>query len=180
MANGSIESEFKFVSYKIDSVRFQMEKSIGLLLFNGNIDPADIEFQVAIHSPFYFKPKQIYICGLSCRVFFNQAKVNKDKVTKTVASTSEKEKADKETTPIFKLSTSIDGAFQTKSKTRFPSDLEETLVKIQAPTILYPFLRSSIVSFFANAGFGSLILPLVNINKVAELQKESLEIKEIE
>lgn len=176
MSENSIESEFKFISYKIGAFQFRMEKAIGLLLFRENFDPEKIDFRIAVHPPLYFKSKQIYICGLSCQVFLNQPKEKASEPGNSEATAVES-KADN--VRLFELSASIDGVFQTKSQTRFPVELEDTLVKLQAPTILFPFLRSSIVSFFADAGFGSVIMPLVNVTKIAEMQKDKLVIKEM-
>ncbi|MDA3811423.1 MAG: protein-export chaperone SecB, partial [Spirochaetaceae bacterium] len=58
-----------------------------------------------------------------------------------------------------------------------PKDTLINVAKYQFPTILFPYLRSTVTSFFANAGFGTFIFPLIN---VVELAKKLLTDNEIE
>ena len=59
--------------------------------------------------------------------------------------------------------------FQTK-------DVEKNIITLQFPSILLPYLRSTLTSILANAGFGSVVLPLINLVEVAKGAQKELEI----
>ncbi len=61
---GSIKSAFKFDSYKIDKINFEMQKIVGLLQFTGNIDPEAWKINVRIRQPLFLKKERKYIGGV--------------------------------------------------------------------------------------------------------------------
>ncbi|MBI5238132.1 MAG: protein-export chaperone SecB [Deltaproteobacteria bacterium] len=68
---------------------------------------------------------------------------------------------------LVKLSIGIAGVF-TAEEGRFEKTTEETLIKIQIPTLLFPYIRSAITSILAHAGLGSVLFPLINIHELAK------------
>ncbi len=147
MADSSgIVSNFKFISYKVDDFKFEMSKHLSLLGYVGNAQQDDWEINLSIKQPTLFKKNNSYIGGINCKI----------------SLLSDKK-------PILNLETSISGLFQ--SDNQLDADVQENLVKYQIPTILFPYLRSTITTFIANAGFGTFIFPLIN---VVELSKKTL------
>jgi len=142
----SIISNFKFISYKVDDFKFEMSKHLSLLSYVGNTNQDDWEINLSIKQPTFFKKNNSYIGGINCKI----------------SLLSEKK-------PILNLETSISGLFQ--SDNMLDKEVEENLVKYQIPTILFSYLRSTITTFIANAGFGTFIFPLIN---VVELSKKTL------
>lgn len=55
-----------------------------------------------------------------------------------------------------------------------PAQLE-SLVKLQIPAILFPYIRAAMTSFLANAGFPGVHLPLINVQRFAAGQDLQLE-----
>jgi preprotein translocase subunit SecB len=94
-------------------------------------------------------------------------------ITKDVAEKNEQQSSvdtqdntKKEVVPLIKCEVSIVGMFSAEQG-RFSKDIEDKLVKIQIPAILMPYVRATITSLLAHAGFGSVIFPLINIHEVA-------------
>ena len=144
--SSGIISNFKFISYKVDEFKFDMSKHLSLLGFVGNTVQDDWEINLSIKQPTFFKKNNSYIGGINCKIALLSDKI-----------------------PILNLETSISGLFQ--SDDLLDREVEESLVKYQIPTILFPYLRSTITTFIANAGFGAFIFPLIN---VVELSKKTL------
>lgn len=46
--------------------------------------------------------------------------------------------------------------------------IEETLVKVRGPAILFPFLRACVSNILINAGFAQIQMPLVNVGEMAK------------
>lgn len=166
MGRSSVEADFQFVSYKVDYFKYQMGKFIELLELNEPLDPSFWKYSLKIRYPIFFEQKNIYISGLEISLDYNLPNDEK----------SQDNNIDKEEKNIISLSAAIGGVFKT-SDGRLPKRQEDTLGKIQAPALLLPYLRGTITSFLANAGFGSWVFPLINIHKVAEEQLKDVEIE---
>ena len=151
----SITSSFKFISYKVDDFKFEMSKHISLLSYTGNTNKDDWEINLSIKQPTLFKKNNSYIGGINCKV----------------SLLSDKK-------PIINLETSISGLFQ--SDNQLNHDVEENLVKYQIPTILFSYLRSTITTFIANAGFGSFVFPLINVVELSKKTLKNIQINIIE
>lgn len=159
---GSIESLFKFKSYKIDHLEFKMIHSIELLEFVGVIDPEFWEYSINIRRPIFMKSKNIYIGGIDCTLSLFPKEYN------------EKEK--KKENALVYLNGGIAGSFGVGDK-RFENKIEQNLVRKQIPAILFPYLRATISSLLANSGFGSINVPLINIHKLAEDSLKDVEVE---
>ncbi|MDQ7031324.1 MAG: protein-export chaperone SecB [Desulfonauticus sp.] len=63
---------------------------------------------------------------------------------------------------------------------KLEKEVEEKLVKYQIPALLFPYLRGTITSFLSNAGFASVILPLINIYALAKDYLSDMDIEIID
>ena len=61
-----------------------------------------------------------------------------------------------------------------------PPDKEERVAKNQIPALLSPYLRAAITATLASAGFGAVVLPLINFNALAEEQLKDVAIERID
>ncbi len=153
-ASSSIISSFKFISYKIDEFTFEMSKHVSLLAVNKSITEKS-EINIGIKQPILFKKDNRFISGIDCKI--------------TLMSNG---------VPVVNLKASISGLFTTEDS--IDPTLVDNIVKMQFPTILFPYLRSTITTFFANAGFGTFIFPLINVVELAKNNLENIPIQIIE
>ena len=128
---------------------------LGLLAHNGPFAPWI--FDLAFDIPAYSKKNNVYICGFQLKGSCNDKKQNS----------------------IIEFNTNISGIFKVIEKIE-DKVLEEKVIKIQAPSLLLPYLRSTITSYFANAGYGPIIFPLINVHKMAEEAMADFQIKIID
>jgi len=154
---GSINAEFQFVSYKIDLFQFSARQDLHYLGITQGIDPSKIKVGLSFRPPLYSTSNALYFGGIEAKVThpFNDES-------------------------LFELTAGIEGIFQVVEKAQFETDVEQDLVRFQIPAILFPYLRSAITGFFANAGLGSFMFPLINVREMAQQVGNHLEIKVIE
>lgn len=155
--NSSVESSFKFINYKVDNFHFEMENNWGLVSANVSTNPDNWNLKYKLLDPMFNEVEKQYLGGIAIEGEY--VVVNKD--------TSEKVK-------LFRFDCSVVGTFEVKGK--LEKKIENALVFNQIPALLLSYLRSTVSSFFANAGFGSFIIPLINIH---ELAKETFKDKKI-
>jgi hypothetical protein len=163
-----MKSAFKFLSYKIDNIKFEILRELGLLEFNQGFSRYPWEISIGIREPLFFKASKKYVGGLDT-VFS----------LKTPESPESNDEERIEVRQLVKIEIGIAGVFAVDEE-RFEKTVEDKLVLIQIPAILFPYLRSSVTSILANSGFGSVILPLINIHAVAKDFEGKLTIKEID
>ena len=72
--------------------------------------------------------------------------------------------------PLFSLEASMVGEFTVEGEVS--DEIRESRVKYQMPTLLYPYLRATITSFFANSGYGAFIFPVINMRAVIDNNKD--------
>lgn len=148
-SNSSIIAGFQFVSYKVDSIEFHITNNLGVLRCKDSIEAEQLGFSIAIKEPQRYRKEGVttfYIGGLVADVQL----FAKNKPEIEMASGS----------------FSITGFFEKHGE--IPSDQEEYMVKATIPSILLGYLRSTITGTIANAGFGSVVLPLININNMVK------------
>lgn len=138
--SGSIKSHFQLISYKIDKISFSVVQTVGVLasIFPTTINETD--FQIGARNPFKFydNGRVLYVNGLNIKLAIRNGE--------SVIANGE-----------FIVTGLFEAAgFESK-------DVEEKIVKYQAPTILFPYLRSCITNVLATAGFGAVVLPLINV-----------------
>lgn len=145
----SVTAEFQFLSYKVDTIKFSVDSSLGVLQSKESIDSDRFQLGIKIRTPqkfIYMHDEAEYVGGLDIRVGLLSRDKNK--------------------TEIACGEFGIAGIF--KKVGILKEDIEEHMVKETIPSILLGYLRSTISSTFANAGFGSVIIPLININKLVQ------------
>ena len=152
MSEGSINSKFQFISYKIHKFSCENKLSIDQLLRCPPIHLCNIDLKIL--EPLYFKKDKTYVSTINL-----QGEI-KDQQNNQI---------------IFKFETEISGLFKVVGRIK-PKELEESLVKIQTPSLLLAYLRGGVTSYFASAGFGSIILPLINIHKIAKNQSMNIKV----
>ena len=152
---GSVTSQFQFLSYKIDKIEFRTINNTGILL-KTCFEDSEWVYSVAMRHPLRIRSKRLYLGGLDITVRLGNEK-----------------------NPDVFLDAGVMGAFRVLGDD-FPKEFEEKFAKIQIPALLSPYLRAAITSTFSSAGFGSIVLPLLNFNALAEAQMKDVEIQEIE
>lgn len=168
MGPSSLESGFRFESFKVDKFNFHSVPNLGFLGFNENIPVHAWEYKLRFRNPLYFKADNLYVGGLE--ISLSLPSTNKEEET---SEDSEKE-------PLVSLEAGISGIFKCNNEKRFERDIEESLVRVQIPALLLPYLRATITSVLASAGFGTVILPLINIHAAAKDALSKVEIQVIE
>jgi preprotein translocase subunit SecB len=150
---GGIESSFQFLDYKIHELWLENRNPFA----GPEIGSKDVwQLKLDVQVPRYYVKKRVYIGGLKCELALFDKSLPKDEYAPGTAR--------------LIVKASISGVFAVK-KGQFPKELEEKLVKVQIPALLFPYVRGTVTSVLANAGFGSIVLPLLNMN---ELGKEAL------
>jgi hypothetical protein len=158
-------SALRFVSYRLDHLRLKAKADIATLAgdpveASNNEDEWDIK--LGVRTPQYYSKRKIYIGGVDCGLFMFPKEMPKDE-RKPDAST------------VF-VEVGISGAFDVEAG-RLEKEIEDKLVRVQIPAILFPYVRASVTLLLASAGVGSVILPLINMNEVG---KNALKDKEIQ
>jgi preprotein translocase subunit SecB len=168
MATGSVKSAFKFESYKIDSLHLESKKDLRLLAVNEAIPSEDWNIDLRLRRPLFFEAENLYIGGVEARIF-------------TLTSEGKREQEEQEDISPENIAVSLEagiaGMFRVLDG-EFDKKIEETLVKIQIPAILLPYLRATMTSLLANSGYGSVMFPLFNIHTIAgkTLQDTTVEV----
>ncbi len=162
MADGSVNSNFCFEGYKVDGISFQSSPNLGLLGFMGGLPSDAWSMNVRFRNPLFFEEEGVYVGGMDL-LLTGFAKNAGDEDEKTVE--------------LAKMEVGIAGMFSVAEGGRFEKKMEDVLVKIQIPALLLPYLRSTVTGVLANAGFGSVILPLINIHEMAKQSMQDIEVE---
>lgn len=152
-----IESRFQFVAYKIDKFVFQAKQDVHFLLQGDKLDPQKMNMGLAVRQPLYSKENNAYMGGVEAKISYPLDEQNTDF--------------------LFELEIGMEGLFSTMSDAQFDPQVEENLVKHQIPAILFPYLRSAVTGFFVNAGMGSFVFPLVNVQELARQVGQDMSVK---
>ncbi|CEM61668.1 protein-export chaperone SecB [Treponema phagedenis] len=140
--SSSIKSSFQLIDYKIDQINFSLTPETQFLAEDHGNKLFDIEFMFRDPQKFIDNEETYYVNGIQMLL---KVLVNEEVMANGTFS--------------------ISGLFKTTGE--FSQDIEQRLVKEQIPAILFPYLRAAVTNILASAGFGSAILPLVNIQKMA-------------
>jgi preprotein translocase subunit SecB len=145
MADRSSLASLQFISYKIDSINLKMVNDVEVLASNSLSRPYEINFNMGIRNPAKYLIKDIihYVGGLeiNLNILGNQKM------------------------QILQGTFGIAGLFRLKN---IEQQEENNMVQINIPAILLPYLRSAITTILSQAGFGTIVLPLINIHEVAK------------
>ncbi|MCL2833128.1 MAG: protein-export chaperone SecB [Treponema sp.] len=153
MAESGITAEFEFVSFKIDSISMKMGNEISSLINTNPIKQDCIKLAIKLRNTekFIINDKVTLIGGLMTII----------KITNDVNGSI-----------ILDGQFGISGIFVSKN-TVDKSD-EEKFAKFNLPALLMPYLRATMTNILSNAGFGTILFPLVNIYEAAKSQNLSL------
>jgi preprotein translocase subunit SecB len=158
MGDGSVDSAFKFVAYKIHHVNLRMPQvEIGRQPKEGDV----WQVKMGIAVPQYHVKQKAYVSAIDCGLYLFEKDPEKEGLSPEQA--------------IVVLEMGIAGVFEVQPG-RLEKDIEDRLVRAQLPALLFPYIRGAMTSLLANAGFGSVIIPLVNMN---EAGRDALKDKEI-
>jgi hypothetical protein len=149
MGRSSMKSEFQFLSYKIDSLNLSILHDIGVLQFGGNYERLEWNQLISIRKPVFFPKEKIYVCAVDTEM----------KLISNLDST-------KVNSEWLALKIGIAGLFVTQN--RLEDGLEKQFVTISAPAILYPFVRAAAANILSSSGFGSVVMPLINMYKIGK------------
>lgn len=162
--NSSIISKFQFLNYKIDSFNVKNKNKVSNIL---NVLKSEDKWgsSISIRRPTFYKKDFLCLGGMKLLLVLND---------ETIA-----EKERNKDNAVISLECSIVGLFRIDPKEYETNKSDcESLMKYQIPAILSPFLRATVISYFANAGYGSFIFPLLNFFQMAEEQKIEIEVIE--
>lgn len=163
-------ASFKFESYKVDYLVFDIKRILGLLELNETINPKDWRYSLAFREPLFSASGKKYIGGIDIGVYLLP-----------IEGRGDNHFIKKEDIKDFliKLELGTAGVFSVEEG-RFSKEIEEKLVKLQIPALLLPYARATITALLANAGFGSIVLPLINLHEAAKETIGNIEIKVID
>lgn len=156
---GGIISSFQFLNFKIDRFQFFLAEDLDLLLSSEHIPQDRWNFKIGIRRPQFFTKNKTYVGGLTLEMSLPREKAGDEK----------------DSEPLLSVSAEISGAFRCEEE-RFPKEVEEKMVKVHIPAILMPYLRSAITGFLAAAGYGGVVLPLINMHALIESDMDDAEI----
>ena len=147
MAESGVESSFQFIAYKIDLIDVKTKPMLDILTNTAPIPAENVRLSFAFRnvSRFVQDEKVTYVGGLNVKVDLQQTG-----------------SPDPLLTGIF----GIAGVFTTLEKMQ--PDVEQTLVKVNIPALLFPYIRAAITTTLSNAGFGTVLLPLINVYEAAK------------
>ncbi|GAB6035737.1 hypothetical protein JCM15519_02960 [Fundidesulfovibrio butyratiphilus] len=152
-------SSFKFESYTIDKFSFDVMPTIGRdVLTQKDFRADNWEFMLGFRPPQYLQSRKTYLGGVELKMRV----LNK--------------KSDNPEEELVKLHAGIVGAFKV-DKEGLTEEQEQSLVKNQIPAILMPFLRAAVMSFLASSGFGSVVLPLINVHEIAKHKLTNVDVE---
>jgi preprotein translocase subunit SecB len=146
MSRGGVDSQFQFLSYKIDKIQMKMANKIEILMNNDPITPENINLAVRIRDPgkYTINNDIHYLGGIDVKI--------------DIISSG--------TIKILTGEFGIMGVFKTIEK--LEKSTEERMVKINIPAILMPYLRATMTNILSGAGFGTVLFPLINMYELAE------------
>ncbi|MCB9236249.1 MAG: protein-export chaperone SecB [Bacteroidia bacterium] len=142
-------ADFQLIHYKVDELSFKMYPGLELVMYDGPISDG-LSFQFEAATPTYFKSQGVYIVGL-----------------KLIIKLSNKPPDQDHETEFLNLSCSLAGAFRFNTAEVDPTTLQAFL-KLNALTVLLPYLRSVVTTLLATGGFGAIRFPLFNMTKVSK------------
>jgi hypothetical protein len=161
---GSVEASFRFLAYKVTDAHLSVKQPVDYVRAIG---PDDVwQMTIKIQTPQYFSKRKLYVAGEYLRLALFSAQA-------AAARQSETENLDD---AILVVEVTASGVFSVEEG-RFAKDLEDRLVKLQGPAILLPYVRATILSLLATSGFGSAMIPLINMNEVAKTALKETEIE---
>lgn len=166
MGKSSLASEMRFDSFKVDHLVLNMAKNLAMLRFKGVLVPEGWTHNVNFLIPSYFTQSKVYAAGVIFKMFFH------------VPGSLPPEQLNASNS-LVSVECNISGVFSCESG-RLSKDVEDSLVKVTAPAILMPHLRSTVLSLLATGGFGYAEIPLFNVHGLATTALKDAQIADVD
>ncbi len=138
-----------------------MKSTVAMLSSPGTPENTTWNLQFAFRQPMYLRVARKYVAGMNVKLLLLPGPPEDASISKE---------------SMVEIELGISGLFSVEEDKLAP-EVEQDLVKVHAPAILFPYVRSTLTSLLSNAGFGSFILPLLNIQEMAKQAPATLEIK---
>ncbi|GAB1401105.1 hypothetical protein MASR1M68_00160 [Elusimicrobiota bacterium] len=163
--DSGIISNFQFLGYKVDSFKVKNKNKVMNILnyFKGNENWMS---SISVRQPTLYKTDLLFLGGIRLVLALHEDTIEaKDRSIDNA---------------LISLDCSIVGLFKIIDIKDFENNKKvyEDLGKYQIPAILSPYLRATVTSYFANAGYGSFMFPLINFTQIAHDDNVKLEIVE--
>ncbi len=156
---GGVESTFQFIHYKIDIIEFHIKPDLNVVQYFPN--PQDrISYTINLRVPMYYVQQKQYLSGVEVifRLFHKEEKPENELCSGRFG---------------------IMGVFAIPGEAPEQSVIDK-MVKTHFPSLLLPYLRAAITSTLAHAGFGSVVMPLINMYALSDEALKNLQIQRIE
>jgi preprotein translocase subunit SecB len=157
---GGVESAFQFISFKLDTFSLEVTRNLRTLTYDRRLAPNQVEMAVRIRNPLRLSDRTKYLGGLDVDI--------------SLYSSGNRTQNDK----MVSARAGIMGLFKTVGS--FEEETEQTLVRLQIPTILFPYLRAAVSTLLVSAGFPGIVLPLINVPELVRQTGDKIEIHDIE
>ncbi|MGO9482843.1 MAG: protein-export chaperone SecB [Candidatus Kryptoniota bacterium] len=141
-----------------------MKNDIAMLSSSVVPENTSWKMEFGFRQPIYFKSRKKYVVGMNVKLSLLP---------------NPPESADVDKDFLLRADLGIEGMFSVEEG-QIAKEIEEDIVRVHAPAILLPYARSTFTSLLSNAGFGSFILPLINIEEMARRAAEKPEIKVVD
>jgi preprotein translocase subunit SecB len=159
MGESGIESAFQFLSYKIDTFHLEVTKDTKSLAHNAVLDSSQVQMSLTIRNPIHIAADNTYVGGMDIQfsLFFSADRSESNRLAVGSAG--------------------ISGYFRIVGNS-LSKEAEESLVRLQIPALLLPYLRPAVTSLLINAGFPGVIFPLINVHALATEAGSKIRIQE--
>jgi preprotein translocase subunit SecB len=149
MPPSSIAAQFNFISYKIDSVTVKMNPKITYLLDNKPLMPQGINLSIKLRNTekFDINGSIHYVGGLSTQVTIHDEENQEEMLSGEFG---------------------ISGIFAPVGD--MEKSVEENFARINLPALLMPYIRAAITNILSQAGFGTVLFPLINVYELTKKQ----------
>ncbi len=137
-----MNSQLQFVSYKIDKIDVRMTNKMEYLVDISSIPPerCHLSFRVANPGKYLVNGKLCYLCNIGTKIEIKAPSGAENMMTGEFGISG-----------IFSVLEEMDKA------------TEESMIKTNVPAILMPYLRATMTNILSNAGFGTILFPLINM-----------------
>ncbi|GBF49386.1 hypothetical protein LPTSP4_08990 [Leptospira ryugenii] len=166
MEASSIIAPIAFESYRIDKADIEMKPYLQLLANYNQVDFVNVWFSYGLREPTFLKADKLYVVGFNLEVKFYKSEI----------AIEDREKAES----MIDLKLGIAGMFSVVDENRLPLEVEERLIKINGPTILFPYARAAMTLLLSLAGFPAFLFPILNINELSKKAGEAMEVRVVE
>ncbi len=149
MVDSGVVSSFNFRAFKLDSLMLDMKPELSVLESQPT-NKQEWELKLKIRPPMYLEKDKVYVVGIDCLLTLHEPGVEK-----------------KRENALLFLETGAVGSFGVSGE-KFEQKIEDNIVRIQMPALLFSHIRAAITNILACSGFGSVLLPLINVHNLVK------------